>query len=133
MTTQQIWHPTRTKGFTIIELLVVLLLISLLASIVTPVITKSILRAKESTLKENLFIVRKTLDDYYADNGRYPESLNTLVEERYIRHVPDDPISQSTQWLLVFTDRDIEQARGIIDLHSPSSDISTEGNYYNEW
>lgn len=123
----------KSKGFTIIELLVVLLLISLLASIVVPVVDKSILRAKEATLKENLFIVRKSLDDYYADKGYYPETLKQLVEDRYIRHVPDDPVSQTTEWLLVFVDNDINQGRGIINLRSLSTEISSEGTYYNEW
>ena len=123
----------KLKGFTIIELLVVLLLISLLASIVVPVVDKSILRAKEATLKENLFIVRKSLDDYYADKGYYPETLKQLVEDRYIRHVPDDPVSQTTEWLLVFVDNDINQGRGIINLRSLSTEISSEGTYYNEW
>ena len=133
MPAQLIKTPARSAGFTIIELLVVLLLIALLASIVAPVVEKSILRAKESTLKENLFIVRKSLDDYYADKGRYPEELKVLVEDRYIRHVPDDPVSETTQWQLVFTDGGIDQGRGIIDLHSLSTEISSEGNYYNEW
>lgn len=123
----------KSKGFTIIELLVVLLLISLLASIVVPVVDKSILRAKEATLKENLFIVRKSLDDYYADKGYYPETLKQLVEDRYIRHVPDDPVLQTTEWLLVFVDNDIDRGRGIINLHSLSTEISSEGSYYNEW
>lgn len=123
----------KSKGFTIIELLVVMLLISLLASIVVPVVDKSILRAKEATLKENLFIVRKSLDDFYSDNGHYPETLKQLVDDRYIRYLPDDPVSQTTEWLLVFVDGDINQGRGIINLRSLSTEISSEGSYYNEW
>lgn len=122
------------RGFTIIEMLLVLLLIALLASIVTPVVNKSITRAKEATLKENLFIVRKAIDDYYADKGHYPEQLKQLVDEHYIRSTPVDPVSQTTQqWRLIFSDADSEQRRGIIDLRSLSADMSSEGSSYNEW
>lgn len=134
MSVQAIHAQQRSCGFTIIELLVVLLLIALLAGIVTPVVNKSIVRAKEATLKENLFIVRKALDDYYADKGRYPEALKQLVDDRYLRYVPDDPVAETTQqWRLTFTDAGIMQSRGIIDLRSMSAEISSEGSYYNEW
>lgn len=124
----------REGGFTILELLLVLLLISLLASIVTPVVNKSIVRAKEATLKENLFIVRKALDDYYADKGHYPETLLQLADDRYLRSIPDDPVTKTTkQWQLTYTEADITQNRGIMDLHSMSKEISSEGSYYNEW
>lgn len=128
------FHVSSLNGFTIIELLVVLLLISLLASVAVPVVNKSLTRAKEATLKENLFVVRKALDDFYADKGRYPEVLNQLVEERYLRYLPNDPVMDtSQQWQLIFTGSDSEQAAGIMDLRSFSTDISSEGSPYNEW
>lgn len=121
-------------GFTIIELLVVLLLISLLASVVVPVVSKSITRAKEAALKENLFVVRKALDDYYADKGIYPEILKQLVDERYLRYLPENPVADTTQqWQLIFSGNESEQSAGIMDLRSFSTDISSEGSPYNEW
>jgi len=114
------------------ELLVVLVLIALLASVVTPVVTNSIDRAKESTLKENLFVMRKAIDDYYADRAQYPDSLQTLVEEKYLRKVPNDPITESKQWKLVQAQGDSGQG-GIIDVHSTADQQSSEGTPYNEW
>ena len=73
----------KTLGFTIVELLVVLFIVSLLASLVTPLVTKSILRAKESTLKEDLMLLRKSIDDYYADTSKYPKSLKTLLDRSH--------------------------------------------------
>ncbi len=104
---------TRKAGFTLIEILIVLLLISILASIVTPSVTKSIARAKDATLKQDLFIMRKAIDEYYADMGGYPPSLEVLVEKRYIRSIPKDPITESkTSWEFVTSDN------GIIDIKS---------------
>ena len=124
----------KQKGFTIMELLVVLMLIALLASIVTPVVTKSIVRAKESTLKENLFIMRKALDDYYADNGRYPEMLEDLTEKKYLRFIPVDPLNDQLQWDFSYTDNEqTQQAPGIIDIHSQSTEQASDGSNYNEW
>lgn len=120
------------NGFTIMELLVVLLLIALLASIVTPVVTKSIVRSKESTLKENLFVLRKALDDYYADNGRYPEQLEVLVSQKYLRFIPVDPITDRKQWNFSYTD-DEDQGPGIIDIHSQSTEQATNESNYNDW
>lgn len=117
-----------TSGFTIIELLVVLLLVSLLASLVTPVVTKSIIRAKESTLKEDLFLIRKSIDDYYADTNKYPASLETLVEKKYIRKMPLDPITDSTTtWEFV------QEGEGISDIKSGSDKTAVDGTQYNEW
>jgi len=112
--------------------LVVLLLIALLASIVTPVVTKSIVRSKESTLKENLFVLRKALDDYYADNGRYPEQLEILVSQKYLRFIPIDPVTDQRQWNFSYTD-DEEQGPGIIDIHSQSTEQASNGSNYNDW
>lgn len=123
---------SKPKGFTIMELLVVLLLIALLASIVTPVVTKSIVRAKESTLKENLFIMRKAIDDYYADNARYPQQLDILVTQKYLRFIPVDPLTEQEEWRYTFVE-DEEQGPGIIDVHSLSDQQSSDGSYYNEW
>lgn len=124
-------HP---PGFTLIELLLVLLLIALLASLATPVVIGSVQRARESALKENLFVLRKAIDDYYADNGRYPESLEKLVEKRYIRHVPADPITGSKDtWVLVRAKGAEGDSSGIIDVRSGSEEKAADGTYYKDW
>src|SRR6185312_11269908 len=83
----------RHRGFTLIELLLVLFLVALLASLVGPALTSGIQRARESALKEDLHVLRKALDDYYADNGSYPPELQVLVDKRYLRNVPVDPFT----------------------------------------
>lgn len=124
----------RHRGFTLIELLVVLLLVALLASIVTPVVTNTISRAKESALKENLFVMRKAIDDYYADKGRYPTDLAVLVEMRYIRFVPEDPVTESKDTWQLTTNSDAQEGdAGIMDIHSGSDKIATDGTKFSQW
>lgn len=118
-----------SRGFTLIELVVVLMLVSILAAIVAPMVGSSITRAKESALRENLYLLRKTIDDFYADKGRYPETLEQLVEQRYVRGIPRDPVSE-TEWALVYTK---DEPRGIADIHSMSNQVSHDGSAYAEW
>lgn len=101
---REMFHGTdrRKGGFTLIELLVVLAIIALLASLSVPRYFQSIDTAKESILADNLQIVRGTIDKFYGDTGRYPESLDELVEKKYLRALPYDPITESTTtWMIV--------------------------------
>jgi general secretion pathway protein G len=118
------------RGFTLIELVVVLALVSILAAIVAPMVGSSITRARESALRENLYLLRKTIDDFYADKGHYPETLNQLVEQRYVRSIPDDPVSQSNAWALTYSKG---EPRGIADIHSMSEQASHDGSAYASW
>lgn len=121
----------RGKGFTIMELLLVLMLVALLASIAAPVVTNSIQRAKESTLKESLFVLRKAIDDYYADTGRYPASLRDLVAGRYIRKIPVDPLTETdNDWKLI---REKNTEGNIIDVKSGSEAKARDGTAYQTW
>jgi general secretion pathway protein G len=118
-------------GFTLIELLIALLLVALLASLVTPIVTSSIHHARESTLKEDLHVLRKAIDDFYSDTGRYPESLELLVEKRYIRKIPIDPTTdRADSWIIVRGDG---KNSGIMDIHSGSDQESTDGSRYQSW
>lgn len=125
----------RARGFTLMELLLVLTLIALLTSLAAPVVTGSVHRARESTLKENLFTMRKAIDDYYADNGAYPPELALLAEKRYLRKIPADPFTdRSDSWTLVRTDDDVQNGgNGIIDVHSGSDEKDGDGVPYKEW
>lgn len=125
----------RARGFTLMELLLVLMLIALLASLVMPVVTGSVHRARESTLKENLFTMRKALDDYYADNGGYPAELELLVQKRYLRKIPTDPVTERRDsWTLVRADDDGQgKGGGIIDVRSGSEEKDANGVPYKEW
>lgn len=119
------------KGFTLVELLLVLFLVALLASLVTPVATRSIDQAKESALKADLQVLRKAIDDYYANTGRYPQSLSLLVDKRYIRSVPVDPLTErATSWI---ENRIQETGGGISDVHSGAEGNASDGRPYHDW
>lgn len=123
----------RTRGFTLIELLFVLVIVALLAGIVGPVLVNSIGNARESTLKEDLFVMRKAIDDYYADNGKYPAELVNLTEKHYLRRLPADPLTQRTDtWVLVRVSSDDGQG-GIVDVHSGSNATASDGTLYRDW
>lgn len=125
-----------SKGFTVIELLMVLVVIALLVSIAVPVVGNSITRAKESVLKENLLVIRKAIDDYYTDTGRYPENLAILSENRYLRKIPDDSItSDDGEWHLIFSEQYIDGRRysGVIDIRSQSTGVAMDGTKYTNW
>ena len=121
----------KDSGFTLLELLLVLVILGLLAGLAAPVVSKSVLRSKEAALKENLQVLRAALDDFYADKGVYPSSPEELVENRYIRFIPEDPIHGETEWNWEEDDNfDIE---GLIDVHSYSNKESLSGTFYSEW
>lgn len=94
-------HRTR-RGFTLIELLVVLAIVALLLTLAAPRYFRSLDTSKETVLMENLRVVRETIDKFYGDNGRYPESVDELVDRRYLRSLPFDPVTESfSSWILV--------------------------------
>ncbi len=121
------------QGFTIVELLIVLLFVALLASITTPLLMSPMERAEESVLKEDLYVIRKAIDDYYSDHGRYPVGLDELVEKRYIRRIPIDPMTNSaSSWVGVRSTED-QNIEGIFDVHSGTDKKNREGQSYKEW
>ena len=123
----------RRRGFTLIELLLVLLVVALLASLVTPVVTGGVQRARESTLKEDLYALRKAIDDYYADTGNYPSELEELVKKRYLRRIPTDPVTEKRDtWILVRSEDD-KSGKGILDVRSGSQDKASDGSYFKDW
>ena len=120
------------RGFTLIELMIVVSMIAILATMAMPNFQKSIVRAKETRLKRDLFIMRDMIDQYYSDNGSYPDSLESLAENKYIRKVPVDPFTLSDDtWVLIPPEgEDIKG--GVFDVHSGSDLISLDGVPYNE-
>ena len=125
------------RGFTLIELLVVVAIIGILAGIASVQLRQTPQKAKEAVLKEDLYVLRDVIDQYFADKGKYPESLETLVEEGYIRKLPIDPMTGSDQsWVVEFaesSDEDPEGGGGVIDVHSGASGAALDGSSYSEW
>ena len=117
------------RGFTLIEMLVVMAIVALLLSLAMPRYNGALDRSKDTVLRENLKVVRTTLDKFYADRGRYPSTLDELVEKQYLRGVPIDPITESsTTWILL--EPRTKGVTGIGDIRSGAPGATREGVPY---
>ncbi|HYS78671.1 MAG TPA: prepilin-type N-terminal cleavage/methylation domain-containing protein [Candidatus Dormibacteraeota bacterium] len=125
------------RGFTLIELLIVIAIIGIIAGIAVAQMQTAPRKAKEAVLKEDLYALRDTIDQYFADKGKYPESLDTLVQDGYLRKVPVDPITTSSEsWQVVHaeaSDEDTQDAGGIIDVKSGADGTALDGSRYADW
>ena len=127
----------RESGFTLIELMVVLALIAILATMGMSQYRQSVVYAKESTLHEDLFRMRDAIDQYYADKGQYPASLDALVSEHYMRALPVDPFTKSNStWQTIPAEADASNPTaepGVYDVKSGSEDNALDGSKYSDW
>jgi general secretion pathway protein G len=125
------------RGFTLIELLVVISMISILAAMGVAQYRNNVKRAQEATLKTDLFHMRDAIDQYYADKGKYPASLDALVSDGYLRKIPIDPMTQTADtWTTVPAEPDPANPSaepGVYDVKSGATGTSMEGNAYSEW
>ena len=124
-----------SRGFTLLELMIVITIIVILAAVALPRFQAVIQHAREATLKDDLFQMRKALDQYAADKGKLPQSLDDLASSHYLREVPVDPMTDQKDWNAVSGDdpASVEGGQGVIDVHSSSTEQSSEGQAYSEW
>jgi general secretion pathway protein G len=126
----------RRAGYTLIELIIVMAIISILVAVAVPIYQKSILRAKESVLHQNITTLRTVIDEYTFDKKKAPQTLQDLVTAGYLRMVPLDPITGNDQWITIMEDSltAVDQTEpGIWDVRSRSDQKSLEGTLYSEW
>ncbi len=135
----------RESGFTLLELIIVVAIIGILATVAMPALKDVPRRSSEAVLKNNLRTLRDVIDQHYGDKGKYPTSLEALVEGGYLRKVPNDPITKRNDtWQLVYeeidpdnppaeTEESEDGQPGIVDVHSGSPLTSLDGTPYSEW
>ncbi|MBQ5964856.1 prepilin-type N-terminal cleavage/methylation domain-containing protein [Massilia sp. ZL223] len=123
---------SRHRGFTLIELLIVLGIVALLLTLAVPRFFPSVDKSKETILLENLRNTRIVIDQYRGDNGRYPDSLEQLVEKKYLREIPYDPITESRETWVVVPPEEGEQGE-LYNLHSGAPGNDRNGRPYAEW
>ena len=123
-------------GFTLLELMVVLAILGILVTFAQPTFNQSITRAREAVLKDDLFQMRDAIDQYYVDNGKYPDQLADLVNSQdpaksYVRSIPKDPFTKADDWITVAPSENSEG--GVFDVHSASPFVAIDGTAYNTW
>jgi general secretion pathway protein G len=130
-------HKPRTLGFTLIELMIVISIIMILMGVAVPLYQQSVLHARESALHQDLKAIRDAIDQYTLDKQKAPQSLQDLVTAKYLKEIPKDPITGSTEtWETVQEDSLMaidQQEPGIDDVHSGAQTTSSEGTAYNTW
>jgi general secretion pathway protein G len=125
-----------SRGFTLIEMMIVISLILILVSIALPVYNRSILRAKESVLKQDLFTLRQVISQYTLDKQKAPQSLDDIVQAGYLKMIPKDPFTNEANWTPDQEDSVMavnQEEPGIVDVHSASNETASDGTAYSSW
>jgi general secretion pathway protein G len=145
MVTMMTRRKRRQRGFTLIELMIVVAILGILTAVAIPRFQNAPTKAKEAVLKTNLHTMREAFDQYFADKAAYPESLEVLVEEGYLRKVPVDPLTgSSSTWVLIYAEEqqtdtglddisDISGGPGIWDVKSGANHTALDGSNVSDW
>lgn len=125
----------RAAGFTLLELIIVISIIVILATITLPMMQKSLQQARESTLRNDLYEMRKSIDRFAVDKGRLPQSLEELVTAEYLRDIPADPITREKNWTVEMGEDALstDGAQGIKTIRSSAEGTSLDGSSYGDW
>jgi general secretion pathway protein G len=123
----------RNSGFTLIEMLVVMLVISMLLTIAVPRYLRALERSRETVLKQDLSTLRESIDKYYGDTGKFPAELKVLVDQRYLRSLPLDPMSKSAESWVPVLEEDNPDDNGVKDVHSGAEGVGQNGIPYAQW
>lgn len=122
----------RPRGFTAIELMVALAILATILTLAVPRYFRSIDAAKESVLRENLYIMRDSIDKYFSDNGKYPDELKDLVDKRYLRAIPEDPFTKSpNSWAIQAPPEGTPGA--VFDIRSTAPNQARDGTWFKDW
>jgi len=123
------------RGFTLIELMIVISMVLIMLSFAIPMYKQSIVMAKETVLKDDLFTLRRVIDEFTYDRKRAPQSLDELVQTGYLKQIPKDPITREPDWDPTMETDVISEGveLGIADVHSSSKLLSTQGTAYSSW
>jgi general secretion pathway protein G len=129
----------RSRGFTLLELMIVMFIISILLAIAVPNFTNSVKRSREAVLRQNLFTLRDLISQYTLDKQKAPQSLDDLMQAGYLKQIPRDPMTNEANWQPeecqedTLMSPDEQDQGGICDVHSSSPQISTSGDAYSTW
>jgi general secretion pathway protein G len=129
----------RSRGFTLLELMIVIFIMLILVSIAVPNFTRSVQRSREAVLRQNLFTLRDLISQYTLDKQKAPQSLDDLVQAGYLKQIPKDPMTDQADWVVEQAEEntvmspDQQDQGGIDDVHSASIAVGSDGSAYNTW